>query len=97
MFCKEWSYVKLTWCPGCGHRLRAQAGADCDKALLQGRNRTRAITKFPAQWRASKGIPWTHQLRAKAQPPTARYVRDATPIADGERYELTLTVGYDAY
>lgn len=22
---------------------------------------------------------------------------DATPIADGERYELTLTVGYDAY
>ena len=31
------------------------------------------MQKFPPQWMMSKGIPCTHQLRAKAQPPLSRY------------------------
>lgn len=42
---------------------------------LQGRNSTSAMAKFPAQWSRSKGMPLTHQDRAKAHPPVTQYTR----------------------
>ena len=42
---------------------------------LQGRNSTSAMAKFPAQWSRSKGMPLTHQDKAKAHPPVTQYTR----------------------
>ena len=45
------------------------------RTFLQGRKSTSAMAKLPAQWSRSKGMPLTHQDRAKAQPPLTQYTR----------------------